>query len=96
MVEDQELVGRTQRGDLSAFEELVRRHQVYIKNVVARRVPSSAIEDVTHNAFWEGCTSLSKFRNEKDAHARKAFHAVKVNTSQFRRVFGRKALSFVS
>ncbi len=61
---DEELVGRTLAGDLSAFERLVERHRSVVYRVAARIVGEEEAEDVAQDAFLRAFHRLSRFRRE--------------------------------
>jgi RNA polymerase sigma-70 factor, ECF subfamily len=62
--EDAELVRRTTRGDLSAFERLVDRHRPVVIRVAARIVGSGEAEDVSQDAFLRAFHRLDRFRGD--------------------------------
>lgn len=56
------LLGRARQGDLSAFEEIVRRHQRRVYGVALRIVRSHAVaDDVAQDAFLRAWQSLDRF-----------------------------------
>ena len=56
------LLGRARQGDLSAFEEIVRRHQRRVYGVALRIVRSHAVaDDVAQDAFLRAWQSLGRF-----------------------------------
>ena len=61
---DEELVARTLRGDLRAFEALVRRHQAVVFRVAARITGPEDAEDVTQDTFLRAFHRLRRFRGE--------------------------------
>jgi RNA polymerase sigma factor (sigma-70 family) len=61
--EDHELVARARRGDVAAYEELVRRYQG-IATRVARMVAGSEAEDVAQEAFVRAYHALGNFRED--------------------------------
>jgi RNA polymerase sigma-70 factor, ECF subfamily len=71
-VDDEELVGRFQAGDASAFSELFRRHQPAVARVVARMLGTSQrgqaatieIEDLVQDVFVQVYRSLESFRGQ--------------------------------
>ena len=63
-VEDADLVRRTTRGDLTAFEQLVDRHRPVVMRVAARMVGSGDAEDVSQDAFLRAFHRLEHFRGE--------------------------------
>jgi RNA polymerase sigma-70 factor (ECF subfamily) len=61
--EDQELVARSQQGDLAAFEELVRRHQQGLHSFVYRTCGNAAdAEEVTQAALVRAWRGIAGFR----------------------------------
>ena len=62
--EDAELVRRTTRGELSAFEQLVDRHRPVVVRVAARIVGSDEAEDVSQDAFLRAFHRLEHFRGD--------------------------------
>jgi RNA polymerase sigma factor (sigma-70 family) len=62
---DAELVERSRKGDRSALEKLILRHQAWIYNIAMRMVfqPHDA-EDVTQEVLVKVITSLGKFKGE--------------------------------
>jgi RNA polymerase sigma-70 factor (ECF subfamily) len=64
MEEDGELVDRTLAGDLTAFEELVKRHRDVVFRLASRTVGPTEAEDVSQDAFLLAFHRLSGFRGE--------------------------------
>ena len=65
VLEVDELVGRAQRGDRSAFAELFRRHRSDVGRLVFRMVgPSADSEDVIQEVFLQVHKSLGEFRGQ--------------------------------
>jgi RNA polymerase sigma-70 factor, ECF subfamily len=62
--DDAELVLRTTRGELEAFELLVDRHRAVVVRVAARIVGSEDAEDVSQDAFLRAFHRLEHFRGE--------------------------------
>jgi RNA polymerase sigma-70 factor, ECF subfamily len=62
--EDAELVRRTTRGELTAFEQLVDRHRPTVVRVAARIVGSDDAEDVSQDAFLRAFHRLEHFRGD--------------------------------
>jgi RNA polymerase sigma-70 factor (ECF subfamily) len=62
--EDAELVRRTARGELSAFEQLVDRHRPVVVRVAARIVGSDEAEDVSQDAFLRAFHRLEQYRGD--------------------------------
>ena len=63
-LDDAELVQRTTRGDLSAFERLVDRHRPVVIRVAARIVGADEAEDVSQDAFLRAFHRLDRFRGD--------------------------------
>ena len=64
-IADQELVRRAKAGDLSAFEELVARHERQVFTLVQRIVQNEHdAEDVTQQAFISALENLAGFREQ--------------------------------
>ena len=61
---DAELVERTGRGELDAFEQLVDRHRPVVVRVAARIVGSHEAEDVSQDAFLRAFHRLEHFRGD--------------------------------
>ena len=62
---DQQLVQRSQRGDLRAFDLLVLKYQGRIAALVSRYVSDAGeVEDVTQEAFIKAYRALGKFRGD--------------------------------
>jgi RNA polymerase sigma-70 factor (ECF subfamily) len=59
--DDHELVSRARRGDVAAYEELVRRYQG-VATRVARAVAGADAEDVAQEAFVRAYHALDRFR----------------------------------
>ena len=60
---DSELVSRSQRGDLGAFNMIVERYQTQVFNLVARMLGNRTwAEDVTQEAFISAYRAMGKFR----------------------------------
>jgi RNA polymerase sigma-70 factor (ECF subfamily) len=62
--DDIELVRRSTRGELSAFEQLVDRHRPVVVRVAARIVGSEDAEDVSQDAFLRAFHRLDRFRGD--------------------------------
>jgi RNA polymerase sigma-70 factor (ECF subfamily) len=60
--DDHELVSRARRGDVAAYEELVRRYQG-VATRVARSVAGADAEDVAQEAFVRAYHALDRFRD---------------------------------
>ena len=60
---EEELVTRSRRGDLEAFNEIVLAYQSRVYNLVARMVGDpAAAEDVTQEAFVSAYRAMARFR----------------------------------
>jgi RNA polymerase sigma-70 factor, ECF subfamily len=62
--DDAELVRRTTRGELTAFEELVDRHRDVVVRVAARIVGSDDAEDVSQDTFLRAFHRLEDYRGD--------------------------------
>jgi RNA polymerase sigma-70 factor, ECF subfamily len=62
--DDADLVRRTTRGELTAFEALVDRHRPVVVRVAAGIVGSDEAEDVSQDAFLRAFHRLEHFRGE--------------------------------
>jgi RNA polymerase sigma-70 factor (ECF subfamily) len=62
--DDADLVRRTTRGELTAFEQLVDRHRPVVVRVAAGIVGSEEAEDVSQDAFLRAFHRLERFRGE--------------------------------
>jgi RNA polymerase sigma-70 factor (ECF subfamily) len=60
--DDERLIERTLRGDLSAFEQLVERHRGVVFRTAARIVGRDEAEDVTQDAFLRAFHRLQQYR----------------------------------
>lgn len=61
---DQHLIDRTLDGDLTAFENLVARHQDVVFRVASRIVGPDQAQDVSQDAFLRAFHRLPRFRGE--------------------------------
>lgn len=61
---DAELVRRCRAGDMTAFDELVARHQDVVMRVASRIVGPDESEDVAQDAFLRAFHRLGRFRGE--------------------------------
>lgn len=62
-VDDTELVARSQKGDLDAFNMLVERHQAHVYNLALRMLgDSAAAEDVAQETFISAFGGIGRFR----------------------------------
>ena len=64
MESDDDLVRRTLRGDLRAFEELVERHEPVVRRVAARIVGREDAEDVSQDALLRAFHRLPRYRGD--------------------------------
>lgn len=63
-VEDEELVSRSQQGDMAAFECLVWRYQPRIQRFMENQISNvEDAKDMTQQTFIKAYNSLSRFRN---------------------------------
>lgn len=58
---DEAIVRRVVRGDVDAYEEIVRRHTSRVRRVVARNVPAFAVAEVAQDAFVSAYLSLPSY-----------------------------------
>ena len=78
---DLELVRRVQRGDASAFDLLVRRHQHRIAALVGRYIADwSECQDVAQDTFIRAYRAIGSFRG--DAQFYTWLHRIAVNTAK--------------
>ncbi len=90
---DEELVVSAQRGDETAFPELVRRHSAAVYRWMARAVGEQDAEDLTQDVFLNAYRGLDTFR--RDAPPRAWLASIADNAvknryrarSRFRRIF---------
>jgi len=62
---DQELAMRSLQGDLSAYDEIVRRYQTMIARSLYRFCPEKAdLEDLVQDTFLKGFRNLSKWKTK--------------------------------
>jgi RNA polymerase sigma-70 factor (ECF subfamily) len=61
---EREWINRARQGDLSAFGELVARHDGYITRVIRNMVPPAEVEDIYQETFVKAFTGLAAFRAE--------------------------------
>jgi RNA polymerase sigma factor (sigma-70 family) len=61
---DAELIDRARRGDVMAYEELVRRHQAVAIRTAHLFAPDGDAEDAVQEAFVKAYAALSRFRTE--------------------------------
>ncbi len=62
-IEESDLIGRSQRGDLDAFNTLVLRHQTLVYNLCLRLLAErQAAEDATQEAFLAAYRAIRTFR----------------------------------
>src|SRR4030095_9437816 len=59
---DAELIDRARRGDLMAYEELVRRHQAVAIRTAHLFAPDGDAEDAVQEAFVKANAALGRFR----------------------------------
>jgi len=92
---DRELVRRCQEGEELAFEELVRKYQQNLFNIVYRHVGDPAeVEDIVQKIFAKVYFSLAKFDNERPFFPWLYRIAINQCYDELRRIRRRKILSF--
>lgn len=65
VLSDEDLMGRFCLGDISAFEELYRRHAAKIYGFLKLRLKDSVlVEDVFQETFLKVCKNRAKFNSE--------------------------------
>jgi len=78
---DLELVKRAQRGDMAAFDLLVRKHQHRVAALVGRYVADwAAVEDIAQETFIRVWRAIGNFRG--DAQFSTWLHRIAVNTAK--------------
>ena len=78
---DRELVERVQRGDMAAFDLLVRKYQHRIAALIGRYVPDwSECQDVAQETFMRAYRAIGNFRG--DAQFYTWLHRIAVNTAK--------------
>lgn len=78
---DQELVQRVQRGDMAAFDLLVRKYQHRIAALIGRYIRDwSECQDVTQDTFIRAYRAIGNFRG--DAQFYTWLHRIAVNTAK--------------
>ena len=78
---DRELVSRVQRGDMAAFDLLVRKYQHRVAAVISRYVADrSEVQDVAQETFLRAWRALGNFRG--DAQFSTWLHRIAVNTAK--------------
>lgn len=78
---DQELVRRVQRGDMAAFDLLVRKYQHRVAAVVGRYVRDwSECQDVAQDTFIRAYRAIGSFRGEAQFYT--WLHRIAVNTAK--------------
>ena len=78
---DRELVARVQRGDMAAFDLLVRKYQHRIAGLVSRYVADrDEVQDVVQEAFLRAWRAIGNFRG--DAQFYTWLHRIAVNTAK--------------
>jgi len=61
---DAALVERVRKGEVNAFEGLVRRHQEFVARIVSGRVPAARAPEVAHDCFVRAFESLDGFNGQ--------------------------------
>ncbi len=93
--EDRELVRRCQKGDDGAFEELVRKYQQTLFNLVYHNMGRRGeVEDVTQKIFTKVYFSLPKFDNDRPFFPWVYRIAVNQCYDELRRARRRRSLAF--
>jgi RNA polymerase sigma-70 factor (ECF subfamily) len=78
---DQDLVARVQRGEMAAFDLLVRKYQHRVAAVIARYVRDwSEVQDVAQDTFIRAYRAIGSFRG--DAQFSTWLHRIAVNTAK--------------
>ena len=78
---DRDLVAKAQRGDMAAFDLLVRKYQQRVAAVIARYVRDwSEVQDVAQDTFIRAYRSIGNFRG--DAQFSTWLHTIAVNTAK--------------
>ena len=78
---DRELVARVQRGDMAAFDLLVRKYQHRIAALIARYVADrDEVQDVAQETFLRAWRAIGNFRG--DAQFYTWLHRIAVNTAK--------------
>jgi RNA polymerase sigma-70 factor (ECF subfamily) len=77
--DDLSLINRFKAGDISAFEEILLRHQDKIYNLCRRMLGNSHdAEDATQDVFLKAYQNLNKFKPESSLHT--WLYRIAVNT----------------
>ena len=78
---DQDLVARVQRGEMAAFDLLVRKYQHRVAAVISRYVRDwSEVQDVAQDTFIRAYRAIGSFRG--DAQFSTWLHRIAVNTAK--------------
>ena len=78
---DRELVARVQRGDMAAFDLLVRKYQHRIAGLLSRYIPDrDEAQDVAQETFLRAWRAIGNFRG--DAQFYTWLHRIAVNTAK--------------
>ncbi|HET8818636.1 MAG TPA: RNA polymerase sigma factor RpoE [Xanthomonadaceae bacterium] len=78
---DRELVSRVQRGDMAAFDLLVRKYQHRIAGLISRYIADrSEVQDVAQDTFLRAWRAIGNFRG--DAQFYTWLHRIAVNTAK--------------
>ena len=59
-----ETIDRIIRGDVNAFEMILKKYEKHVIKVVSRHVPRNEIEEIVHEVFIRTYKGISKFRRE--------------------------------
>ncbi len=93
--EDRELVRRWKEGDQSAFEEIVRKYQQTIFNLIYHNIGyRNDVEDIAQKVFAKVYFSLTKFDNDRPFFPWLYRIAVNQCYDELRRLRRRKVLTF--
>jgi RNA polymerase sigma-70 factor (ECF subfamily) len=93
--EDRELVRRWKAGDESAFEEIVRKYQQTVFNVICHNIGyRNDVEDIAQKVFAKVYFSLAKFDNNRPFFPWLYRIAVNQSYDELRRLRRRKVLTF--
>ena len=93
--EDRELVRRWKAGDESAFEQIVRKYQQTVFNVICHNIGHrNDVEDIAQKVFAKVFFSLAKFDNNRPFFPWLYRIAVNQSYDELRRLRRRKVLTF--
>lgn len=87
--QDHALVQRVQRGDMAAFDQLVRKHQQRIGGLIGRYVNDwSECQDVAQETFIRAYRAIGSFRGDSQFYT--WLHRIAVNTAKNHLVAGNR------